>query len=103
MSIKVKSNNKELVYSNKKTNEDVSALDRKCKEAVTSLSTASSGVNLNPTQVSRSTSLKKNNNTNLVKALIQIMYDRGEINKATYEKVIQKLMKEVEKHDRTKR
>lgn len=33
------------------------------------------------------------NNLNYVKLLIQIMYDRGEINKATYEKIMQKLKK----------
>jgi len=39
---------------------------------------------------------------NLVKSLIQIMYDRKEINSATYEKAMKKLKKEVERHERTK-
>jgi uncharacterized protein YqgQ len=37
---------------------------------------------------------------NLVKALIQILYERGEINKATYEKAVDKLRKEIEKENR---
>lgn len=39
---------------------------------------------------------------NIVKSLIQIMYERGEINSATYEKAMKKLKKEVEKLERTK-
>jgi hypothetical protein len=41
-------------------------------------------------------------NPNFVKVLVQIMYDRGEINKVTYERVIQKLKKEVERLERKK-
>lgn len=41
-------------------------------------------------------------NPNFVKSLIQIMYERGEINKATYEKAMKKLMREVERHGKTK-
>lgn len=41
-------------------------------------------------------------NPNFVKILIQIMYERGEINSATYEKAMKKLMREVERHERTK-
>lgn len=41
-------------------------------------------------------------NPNFVKVLIQIMYDRGEINKVTYERAIQKIKKEVERLERKK-
>jgi len=46
--------------------------------------------------------VKMQKQSNYVKALIQIMYDHGDINKATYEKVMQKLKKEIEKHGKNK-
>lgn len=39
---------------------------------------------------------------NFESILIQIMYERGEINKATYEKVMKKLNKEAIKNDKRK-
>ena len=42
------------------------------------------------------------NNQNFEKALIKIMYNRGEINEATYEKIMQKLKKEAIKNERKK-
>lgn len=36
------------------------------------------------------------------KVLIEIMYERGEINRATYEKVITKLSKEAIKNEKNK-
>lgn len=39
---------------------------------------------------------------NFEKTLIQIMYERGEINKATYEKVMKKLNKEAIKNEKNK-
>lgn len=36
-------------------------------------------------------------NPNFVKVLIQIMFERGEINRATYEKAMKKLMREVKR------
>lgn len=39
---------------------------------------------------------------NFEKKLIQIIYERGEINKATYEKVMEKLNKEAIKNEKSK-
>lgn len=38
-------------------------------------------------------------NPNIVKALIRALYERGEINEATYEKAVAKLQKEVKKYE----
>lgn len=37
-------------------------------------------------------------NPNFVKALIRALYERGEINKATYENAVKKLQREVKKN-----
>lgn len=92
MSKKVEGNKKEFVNSYKTVNENISALDRESNKAVTSQSTVGTRANLK----------KQNDSNNLVNALIQIMYKRGEINSATYEKAIEKLMREVKKHEKRK-
>ncbi|OAA83573.1 hypothetical protein [Clostridium ljungdahlii] len=41
------------------------------------------------------------NGLNFVKPLIQIVYDRGEINELTYKKIMHKLKKEEAKNERS--
>lgn len=42
------------------------------------------------------------NNPDFVMSIIQIMYDSGEINEATYKKIIEKLRREKVKDERSK-
>ncbi len=53
---------------------NISAIDNESNKAVTSSSNADTGDRL-----------KDQNNFNMTKALIQVMYKRGEINSKTYE------------------
>lgn len=102
MSKKIEIDKKECVNSNKTANEGISALDKEYTGALTSQSTLGTETNLMSTQISKTGSLKERSNPIFVKALIQIMYERGEINGATYENAVKKLKREVERHGRSK-
>ena len=69
-------------------NQNILTLDNVSGEAVTSLSAVGTKVKQ-----------KNRSNFNLTKALIQVMYERGEINRATYEKAIKTLEREVKIHE----
>lgn len=80
-------------YNNysKVLNQSILAIDNVSSEVVTSLPIAGTDVKQ-----------KNRNDFNLTKALIQVMYKRGEINSATYEKAMRKLLREVEKNGKKK-
>lgn len=102
MSKKIEIDKKECVNYNKAVNEGISDLDKEYTGALTSQSTVVTETNLIPKQISKTSSLKEKSNPIFVKALIQIMYERGEINGATYENAVKKLIREVERHGRGK-
>lgn len=84
-------NKKSYNNNSKVLNQNISAIDNVSNEVVTSLPTVGTDIKL-----------KNRSDFNLTKALIQVMYKRGEINSATYEKAMTKLLREVEKHVKKK-
>lgn len=91
MSKNVKDNKRSYSSSANEVNRNISAIDNVGNDALTSSPTAGTDVKL-----------KKASQYNLTKALIQIMYERGEINSATYEKSMKKLIMEVDKNEKRK-